>query len=66
MAPGEAKDFLDRLHRMASGLKGWAVQERGPLPVADAAPGLAPRARALGDDIRRVFDPGGRLAPAWR
>jgi len=66
MTAGEARDYLARVHRVATELKGWAVQERGPLAAQEAAPGLGARARDLGEGVRRVFDPAGALSPAWR
>ena len=63
-AAAEARDLLGRVDAICAGYGGWAVQERGPLPLAQAEPGLGGDRLALEGGLRRVFDPQARLTPA--
>jgi hypothetical protein len=58
LSPVEARDLLDRLGRLAAGLNGWAVMERGPFAGA-GFDDAAPRLREIGVWIGRAFDPAG-------
>jgi len=67
LAPPEARDLIARLHALAAGVGGWAVQERGPLVGRAADPGTPARVLALQEALRLEVDPGrclggGRLA----
>ncbi len=62
LSESETRDLLARLHAVAHAEGGSAGLERGLLPQGQEEPGLAPRLRELGREIRAAFDPAGALA----